>query len=487
MTLARRPTPFVKSLLFGALCALAAPAQAAAPSAKRPVPPNIVFILGDDLGYGELGSYGQKQIKTPHLDRMAAEGLRFTQAYAGSTVCAPSRATLMLGQHTGHNTIRGNKGQDLRAEDVTVAQVLARGGYATACFGKWGLGNEGGAAVPTRKGFDTFLGYLDQGHAHNSYPTFLVRDEARVTLPNVVPKENKSGAGVASEKRVFSNDFIMDGAVAWLDKAARGEKPFFLYLTPTLPHANNEAKAVEVPTQGEYANQPWSEAHRNQAAAVSRLDSYVGRILDRLRELGVDRRTIVFFSSDNGPHQEGGNDPMFFSAAGPLRGKKRNLTEGGIRVPMLVWAPGRVKPRTTSAQPWAFWDFLPTAAELAGLAANVPPGIDGRSVAPLLAGKAVRSHEPFYWEFHEKSAPGRALRSGRWKLIELGGRGGAVELYDLDKDVGERVNLASKQPALVKRLLAELEGARTEHPEWPIRDAAKVERPTEGSTPAEAK
>jgi arylsulfatase A-like enzyme len=460
------------------LGAAVAPAVAADLPATRPnTRPNLIFILADDLGYGELGCYGQKKIKTPNLDRMAVEGLRFTQAYAGSTVCAPSRATLMTGQHTGHNTIRGNGRVDLRPDDVTVAEVLKRAGYATAVFGKWGLGAEGSAAVPTRKGFDTFFGYLDQGHAHNSYPTFLLRDEARVRLPNVVPNERPTGEGVARERRVFSQDLILDEAMAWLDKAARGAKPFFLYLTPTLPHANNEAKAIEVPTQGEYANEAWSDPHRNQAAAVSRLDGYVGRVLDRVRELGLDRRTVVFFSSDNGPHHEGGNDPAFFAASGPLRGGKRTLTEGGIRVPALAWGPGLVKARATSAHPWAFWDFLPTAAELAGASAATPPGVDGRSIAPVLAGRAARPHDLFYWEFHEKSGPARAVRSGRWKLIELGGRGGALELYDLERDPAERVNLAGKQAALAKRLLAELERARTEDPRWPLAVAGTASGP----------
>jgi arylsulfatase A-like enzyme len=272
-------------------------------------PPNIIFILADDLGYGDLGCYGQKNIQTPQLDRLAAEGIRFTQAYAGSTVCAPSRSVLMTGQHTGHTRIRGNARYPLEDSDVTVAEVLKSTGYRTALIGKWGLGEQGSSGSPIRQGFDYFFGYFNQRHAHNYYPSYLWRNEEKVSLRNSVPNEDSEGSGVAAVRVDYSHDVIAEEALRFVER--NKEHPFFLYLAFTTPHANNEAKdkGMEVPELGRYQDKNWPEAQKGHAAMISRMDQDVGRLMKLLKKLGIDEQTIVFFSSDNGPHQEAGNDP----------------------------------------------------------------------------------------------------------------------------------------------------------------------------------
>src|SRR6516162_1054573 len=337
-------------------------------SADKPSRPNIILILADDLGYGDVGCYGQKRIQTPQIDRLAAEGMRFTQCYAGSTVCAPSRCALMTGLHSGHGTVRGNALVPLAPEDVTVAEVLKEANYATALIGKWGLGEPGSTGIPNRKGFDYFFGYLNQQHAHNYYPDYLWKNQEKVNLAGNVVKNN-----VATERAQYSHDLFTNQALGFLDSRKRltPDKPFFLYLAYTIPHANNErgraeGNGMEVPSDAPYSGRPWPQAQKNHAAMITRLDADVGKLLERLKVLGLDEQTIIFFSSDNGPHKEGGADPKFFQSAGALRGHKRDLTEGGIRVPMIVRWPGKIKAGTVSDQVWAFWDFLPTAAELAG-------------------------------------------------------------------------------------------------------------------------
>jgi len=436
--------------------------------------PNIVLMLADDLGYGDLGCYGQAKIRTPNLDRMAAEGMRFTTAYAGSTVCAPSRCVLMTGLHTGHARIRGNALVPLEPEDVTVAEVLKGAGYATALIGKWGLGEAGSTGIPNRQGVDDFFGYLNQAHAHNYYPAFLWRNEQQVRLPNEVPdKEGREfGAGVALKKVEYSHDRILKEALAWLD--GRAGKPFFLYLAVTLPHANNEAgqQGMEVPDYGPYAGQSWPEPEKGRAAMISRLDAGVGQVLARLKALGIDGRTIVFFTSDNGPHKEGGSDPTFFRSSGPLQGTKRSLHEGGIRVPMIARWPGQVKAGATCDLPWAFWDFLPTAAELAGVKA--PAGIDGLSVAPALLGRGKQQeHEFLYWEFHEGNSQ-QAVRMGPWKAIRPK-PGAPLALYDLRTDIGEEQDISAEHPDVVAKIEAYLRTARAESEQWKL-----IERPRKG-------
>jgi len=431
--------------------------------------PNLLVLLADDLGYGDLGCYGQKQIKTPRLDRLAAEGIRFTDAYAGSTVCAPSRCALMTGLHMGHALVRGNANVPLRPDDVTVAQALKRAGYATGAIGKWGLGEAGSTGIPTRQGFDSWFGYLNQNHAHNYYPTFLWRNEEKVALKNVVPKEDAQGGGIASERVEYSHDLFVQEALAFVEK--HKDQPFFLYLALTIPHANNEAgkEGMEVPSDEPYSDEDWPQAQRNLAAMVTRMDRDLGRLFDHLKKLGLDDDTIVFFSSDNGPHREGGNNPDFFDSNGPLRGIKRDLYEGGIRVPMIVRWPGHIQPGTVSGFPWAFWDFLPTACDIAGV--EPPKGIDGLSVLPAILGKEQKGHGYLYWEFHEGGFK-QAVRMGPWKAVRLGTQR-PIELYDLATDLGEQTDVADKHPDVVATMADILKAARTDSKEWPIREGPR--------------
>jgi arylsulfatase A-like enzyme len=441
--------------------------------AEREHRPNIIFVLADDLGYGDLGCYGQTLIKTPRLDRMASEGVRFTQCYAGDTVCAPSRCCLMTGKHTGHARVRGNDLYPLQPGDMTVAEVLHQAGYHTALIGKWGLGEPHTTGVPNRKGFDEFLGYTNQRHAHNSYPSYLWRNDQKLPLSNIVTNEDQEGAGVASKRVVYSQDLFTQEALAFLEQNAG--RPFFLYLAYTLPHANNEAKdhGMEVPDDGPYSSEHWPAQERHKAAMITRLDADVGRVLDKVAQLHLDQDTIVFFSSDNGPHKEGGADPEFFHSSGPLRGIKRDLYEGGIRVPMIVRWPGRIAPSRLSQQVWAFWDFLPTAAELAG--APPPAGIDGISMLPTLLGRQqVNQHQFLYWEFHEGGSK-QAIRMGDWKAVRLA-PGRPLELYDLQHDLGETRNVAVWHPRILGRIEVCLKGARTPSEVWPLKASASSRR-----------
>jgi arylsulfatase A-like enzyme len=451
-------------------CARAQPGQGEA--ARRP---NIIFILADDLGYGDLGCYGQKQILTPQLDRMAAEGVRFTQCYAGSTVCAPSRCVLMTGLHTGHCRIRGNARVPLRPDDVTVAELLKQAGYTTGLIGKWGLGNEDTTGIPRKQGFDYFFGYLDQGHAHNYFPTFLWRNEEQVPLEGNVESKDP---GVAEKSATYSHDLFADEALAFVERHREG--PFFLYLAFTTPHANNERGRVrgdgmEVPDYGPYADKSWPAPEKGRAAMITRMDHDIGRLLDKLNALGIEQDTLVFFSSDNGPHSEGGSDPAFFGSGGPLRGKKRDLYEGGVRVPGLVRWPGVLQPGQVSDQVWAFEDFLPTACELAE--AKSPEDIDGISIVQTLRGLGIGGikrmqlqHEFLYWEFHERGSK-QAVRTRYWKALRLA-PGAPLELYDLDADIGETTNVAGEHPDIVARMEEYIKTARTENEHWPIRTAA---------------
>jgi uncharacterized sulfatase len=437
-------------------------AQAAdRPAAGRPRPPNIVFIMADDLGYGDLGCYGQQRIKTPGLDRMASEGVRFTQWYAGSTVCTPSRCALMTGLHTGHSFLRSNGGHDLRPQDVTVAEALKDAGYETALIGKWGLGDAKSDGTPNRQGFDYFFGYLDNVHAHNYYPPFLWRNADRVPLKNVVPDARPSGAGVATERVQYSQDLFTEEALAYLDRAKTGHaKPFFLYLAYTTPHANNEAKnkGMEVPDLGEYANTDWPEPQKGHAAMITRLDRDIGRVLDKLKELGMEQNTVVFFTSDNGPHKEGGNDPLFNHSNGPFRGWKRDLTEGGIRVPMIVRWPGVTPAGVTCDYVGYPPDFIPTAMELAG--AEAPKGLDGLSAVPSIRGQAERqqAHAYLYWEFYER-VPAQAARIGDWKGIRQPFPVGRIQVYDLKSDPGETNDVAGENVEVMRAFEARMNEA----------------------------
>jgi arylsulfatase A-like enzyme len=390
---------------------------------------------------------------------MAAEGMRFAQCYAGSTVCAPSRAVLMTGKHTGHVRIRGNAKVPLAAEDVTVAEVLRGAGYVTAAIGKWGLGLEDSPGHPNRQGFAEWFGYLDQTHAHNYYPEYLWRNERQWPLLG-----NAQG-----QKREYAHDLFTKAATNVL--RINSDRPFFLYLAYTIPHANNELKekGMETPTDAPYSREPWPQAEKNKAAMITRLDRDVGALLQRLQELGIDQQTAVFFSSDNGPHKEGGIDPKYLGSSGPLRGIKRDLYEGGIRVPMIVRWPGTVPAGVVSTQVWTFWDFLPTAAEIART--DPPQNLDGLSMLPALLGKPqTNQHEFLYWEFHEGGFK-QAVRAGDWKAIRPG-VGQAMEVYDLRVDLAEKTNVAGVNPAVVERIESYLKTARAESPDWPVKPAA---------------
>ena len=432
--------------------------------------PNLIFILADDLGYGDLGCFGQKKIKTPNLDGMAKKGMKLTQFYAGSTVCAPSRCVLMTGLHTGHAYIRGNGRHNLRPSDFTVAELFKKAGYKTGCFGKWGLGNEGTDGIPTKQGFDSFYGYLHQGHAHNYYPTFLIKNESRIKLRNIPEQESKTGAGWASVRRDYSHDLITENALHWIDM--NHNEQFFLYLPFTIPHANNEGKrgtkdGQEVPDYGIYRDKNWTNQNKGQAAMITRMDSDIGRILSKLSKYKISNNTLIIFSSDNGHHREGGNDPEFFDANGPLRGMKRDLYEGGIRVPTIAYWPNRIKAGSTSDQPFYFGDLMATAAELAGTSS--PSALDSISFLPTLINnsKQQKKREFIYWEFLEKKGAQALVlgESGRWKALRKNSAIAPIEIYDLKNDIGEINNIANIYPEIVSK--AE-ELFKTEHVSNPL-------------------
>ena len=438
--------------------------------------PNIIYILADDLGYGDLGCYGQQNIKTPNLDKMSAEGIRFTDHYAGSTVCAPSRCTLMTGQHTGHARIRGNATVPLKPEDMTVAEMLQKSGYVTGLIGKWGLGEQGTTGIPNRKGFNFFYGYLNQIRAHNYYPEWLWENQTQIQLDNKVVFSDSGyakGIGTASTNKVtYSHDLFTQQALNFIEN--NKNQNFFLYLAYTIPHANNQYQLVnsehgmEVPEYGIYKDLDWPAAQKGHAAIISRMDRDIGVLLNTIKELGLDENTIIMFSSDNGPHKEGGADPDFNHSSGKLKGKKRDLYEGGIRVPMIARWPGKIQPNTVTDHVSAFWDVLPTCAHLAGVAH--PDKIDGLSFLPVLLGKISeqQQHEFLYWEFHEGQYSKVAVRMGDWKAVRLAPHS-LIELYDLKNDREENKNIASQNQDIVKKIEKYLKKARTKSEHWEIR------------------
>ena len=433
--------------------------------------PNIIYIMADDLGYGDLGCYGQQIIRTPRLDQMAGQGIRFTDHYSGSTVCAPSRSCLMTGQHTGHTRVRSNGGGPLLPEDVTVAEVLKGAGYATCCIGKWGLGEDGTTGVPNQQGFDHWFGYLNQSNAHFYYPPFLWRNREQVPL---------EGNDIKRQVGQFSHDLMTAEALEFIRGAKSG--PFFLYVPYTIVHAEitvpedslaeYRGKFTETPYPGgHYGAHPTPRAAR--AGMITRLDGDVGRILDLLAELDIDDDTLVMFTSDNGPCEAGGSDWEFFDANGPLRGIKRDLYEGGIRVPMIARWPGRIEPSSSTDHPSAFWDLLPTCAELAG--ADVPEGVDGISFLPALLGRPQKKHDYLYWEFYEKGGK-QAVRFGDWKGVRLNVQGAPeapIELYNLKADLGEQIDLAAEEPELVEKITKIMKQAHTETDRYSLTKPSK--------------
>ncbi len=437
-----------------------------------PRKPSIILIVADDLGYGDLGCYGQTRIKTPNLDKLAAEGVRFTSFYAGSTVCAPSRAALMTGRHSGHAGIRGNAGnQALAAQELTVAEVLKQAGYSTGLIGKWGLGDAGSSGVPSRKGFDEFLGYLDHIHAHDYYTDRLWHHDPRTGYDDW----QRLGENSAGRKGRYIPDLLTTAALNFLrinqPDRVNHYRPLFLYLATTIPHANNEegsrtGNGMQVPSDAPYSDEPWPQPEKNKAAMITRMDADIGKLMAKLRELKIDDNTVVFFTSDNGPHKEGGVDPKFFQSAGPLRGIKRDLYEGGIRVPLIVRWPKHIKPGQVSDLSFAFWDLLPTASEIAG--AKPPEKIDGISMLPALLGRPqTNQHDFLYWEFHERGFQ-QAVRMGDWKAVRPQA-GEPLELYDLRTDLGEKQSVAQQHPEIVAKIEDYLKTARTESDRWPIK------------------
>jgi len=440
--------------LLAGLIAGFAPAVLAA--ADRP--PNIIFVLSDDLAQGDLGVYGQKVIQTPRLDRMAREGTRYTQAYCGTSVCAPSRTSLMTGLHSGHAPVRGNweigvEGQlPLPADTLTVAQVLKGAGYATAVAGKWGMGMFDTTGSPLKKGFDHQIGYNCQRHAHSYFPTHLYRDGVRFELPG------NDGKTVGP---LYAQNIIQSDVLAWV--RAQRDKPFFLFYAITLPHGR-----AEIDDLGQYADKPWTPQQKAYAAQVTRLDRDIGQLLDLLGELKLDDRTLVMLAGDNGSSFEptSAMGRLFDQAGNGLRGYKRGLYEGALRQAAIARWPGNVPAGRVSDEPWAFWDFLPTAAELSGakLPASFRP--DGHSLVSFLRGGPAPAREYFYWELHEQR-PIQAVRFGSWKAVR-NGHDRPVELYDLATDAAEAKNLASANPAIVARAEAYLKAAHTPDPHWPL-------------------
>lgn len=449
--------PTIGFALFTLLCfsSMSCPAPAA-----EPARPNIIFILADDLGYGDLGCYGQRRIRTPRLDRMAAEGMRFTQAYCGTSVCAPSRCILMTGLHAGHAHIRANRGIEREGEEplpagtFTVARMLQQAGYRTACIGKWGLGGPTSTGAPNRQGFDYFFGYTGHGQAHEYYPDHLWRNQDRVPL----------------DGQTYSHDLMVEEALKWVRD--QRERPFFLYLPFTIPHAR-----LQVPDLGPYADDKWTPDTRIIAAMITRMDRDVGRLLDLLTELSLDEKTLVFFASDNGPDR--GRTREFFHVSGSLRGAKRSMYEGGLRVPMIARWPGHTPAGRVNDEPWAFWDLLVTCAELTG--AGLPSGFspDGVSVVPALLGKPLPRRDYFYWELHEPWSS-QAVRFGDIKAVRPAWNA-PIEVYDLRADPGELKNLADQHPEWVERAEFLLRSARVDSPLWPIRERPPQSRPAGGT------
>ena len=384
--------------------------------------PNIIFIMVDDMGYHDLGCYGSKTISTPNIDRMAKEGIRFTDCYSGDTVCASARSTLMTGYHKGHTPVRGNSGGiPLFPEDVTVAEVLKKAGYVTGGFGKWGLGNQGKNGAAERQGFDLFYGYYNQWHAHTYY-THLFRNSKKVDLDGR-----------------YTHHAIFDETIKFIKN--NKDKPFFLYCPWTPPHAAYQIPEDE-PAWKMYKDKPWPHDARVAAAMDTMMDRHVGEITALLKKLGIYQKTLMFFTSDNGAAKRFDG---IHNSSGVMQGKKRSLNEGGIRVPMVVRWPGKIKAGRVSSHPWYFPDVMPTFAEIGGVSTEVPQDIDGISILPTLLDKGVqKQHEYMFWQYGV-----RAVRSGKWKGI---GKGGHLYLYDLSEDIEEKNDLSSKHPEIAARM-----------------------------------
>jgi arylsulfatase A len=458
------------------LLILAIGASVSLQAQKKDQRPNIIFIFADDLGYGDIGIYGQQKIETPNIDKLARMGVRFTNFYSGSTVCAPARCSFLTGLHTGHSSVRGNKsfqpeGQTpLPDSAVTFPMLLQQSGYATAAFGKWGLGYITTSGDPGKKGFGQFFGYNCQSLAHNYYPDHLWNNHERVDLSVNLKSDS-----------VYSADFIHQKAMEYI--RADHDKPFFIYLPYTLPHAdvivprdgvydyyvkkfNEQPVEVKATDKEKHHFDPYP--HATFAAMVARLDKYVGEIVQAVKDKEIAANTMIIFTSDNGPHKENGGDPEFFNSNGNFSGIKRDLYEGGIRVPFIAWQPGVTKPGTINTMPAALWDMYPTFLEMAKVKITKP--VDGISIVPALKGMKQKQHAYLYWEFHERGGK-QAIRMGNWKAVKLNVStevNPPVELYDIAKDPQEKHNIAAQYPAIVKKMEQLMKEAYTPNRDWPL-------------------
>lgn len=482
-------------ILASGLAILAGSVQAGEVSkkAKMPEKPNVLFILVDDMGIGDISCFGQKTIKTPNIDELASEGLVFNNFFTGSTVCAPSRASLMTGKTTGHSSVRGNlPAQLLDDDEMTLAKVMKEAGYETGAIGKWGIGHPPPPDDPQKKGFDYFYGYINMWHAHNCFPEFLYQNGKKVYLRNkleTVDGKNPwadmpEGTGVSAVKKDYAPLLFDQKAMDFMEKNKNNK--FFLYLAYNIPHANDEAKpnGMEVPSYGEYANKDWPETEKGFASMMRILDNSVGKMMHKLKELGIDKRTMIVFCSDNGPHQEGGHLVSYFDSNGKYRGMKRDLYDGGVRTPFIVRWPGVVKAGTTTHHLGAFWDILPTFCDLVGV--KKPKNTDGISILPTILGDEndQKNHDYLYWEFFEQGGK-QAILKDDWKAIKLNVRRGAgakpeiFELYNLDKDYAEKHDVSKEHPELIKEFNDLFKEARKKFPVTPLfkEDKKEVETP----------
>lgn len=455
----------IRLLLLGLLLGSASLsfAQPLAPVPAQPNRPNVLLIVADDLGYGDLGCYGQTKVKTPNLDRLAKEGTRFTQFYAGSSLGSPSRASLMTGRHTGHTTIRGASpiANALFNSDVTIAEVLQNKGYNTAAVGKWALGDLGSSGTPNNQGFRQWVGFLTGSLAQMYYPPVVFKDGSAVLID-----ENKNGS-----KGLYAPDMLMTNATRLIRNNSSNpqfpDRRFFVYFASQLPRANADlgratGNGMEVPSDEPYSDERWPQTEKNRAAMITRLDRHLGSLMDQLTKSKVETNTVVIFTSDNGPWRAGGSDPAFFNAAGGLRGQRGDLYEGGLRVPLIVWWPGQVAASNVVDAPCAMWDILPTVAELTGTSSG---SVDGRSLVPALKGKAFEPAEYLYWELHNDGFS-QALRLGDWKAVRPHGK--PMELYNLKQDPQEKKNVAAQNPEELKKISELMAQAHTDSDLWPV-------------------
>lgn len=427
--------------------------------------PNIILIMADDLGYAGVGCYGQKLIQTPHIDQMAKEGIRFTDFYAANTVCIPSRVGLLLGQHPGHAPIRDNFTPHLKdfsgymedlPEDLwppkveTLGQIMKRAGYKTAQFGKLEAGIPMAPGMMTKLGWDYWFGFRETDDAAQYYPVDLLWKNDRRIVLEANRAEEVQKAGIIGGKGIYSEDLFVEEILSFIRE--NKDSPFFIYFPTQVPHGRHPkyGSQIQVPDIGPYADRDWTFLEKLYAAMITRFDSHVGQIIQQLKDLGLDERTIIFLTSDNGDENSYYGYTKRFEATGPLRGKKRFLYEGGIRVPMIVRWPGHIKPSQTSNLPWAGWDIMATLADLAGI--KPPKHTDGISVVPTLLGHPDKQkyHEYLYWEYHFGKQ--QAIRMGKWKGIRFGGTKEPIELYDLSQDIGEKNNVADDHPEIVKQI-----------------------------------